>query len=162
MPLLTGGGSVVVGAAAIWVARRSHRLAEDVRADEKKRADEAARERHRDQLFRTVEPAVAALLSHRDSIGRPDAPGVVSEPSPVPDVMSRLNFVSAVANEEEQDVIAAVIEVYGVAVKASDPKVKRKVLASLSVALPRLLVDDQDPKDLARKIRSESKRDQEV
>lgn len=68
MPLLTGGGSVVVGAVAIYVARQSHELAKQVRADEGTRDEAASRERYRDQLFKVVEPAVSAVIDYTNEV----------------------------------------------------------------------------------------------
>lgn len=74
-------------------------------------------------------------------------------PSPVSNVMSRLNLLFAVANEEDQKFVAAVIDVYGVALSEDDLKAKSDLLASLAVALPRLLAEKRDIAELVRKVR---------
>lgn len=144
LPLLTGGGSVVVGAAAIWVARRSHRLAEDVRTDEKKRDNAAARERYRDQLFRTIEPAVSALLEHRAELNLRRVSGSAEDRNLRSGVVARLRLVDVVVNEEDRKVVKAALDAYRSAVKTEDWYITGTVAGRLAVRLPRLLADDRD------------------
>lgn len=68
LPTLVGVGSIAVGLIAAVVARQSHNLALQVRSDEAKREEAAARERYRDQVFRVVEPAVAAVIDYTNEV----------------------------------------------------------------------------------------------
>jgi len=150
-PGLSGVGGILVGVGAIVVAARTHALAKQVRNDEQKRDQDAARARYRDHLFRTVEPAVAALLDQRANDEELRKAKKSSERvRPVTNVMSRLNVLRAIANAEDRQYLDAVIEAYGVAMSASDPKVTSNILASLAVGLPRLLSDDRDVNHLVR------------
>lgn len=143
-PGLSGVGGILVGVGAIVVAARTHALAKQVRNDEQKRDQDAARARYRDHLFRTVEPAVAALLDQRANDEEPDSAKPLERVRPVTNVMSRLNVLRAIANTEDRRYIDAVIGAYGTAIHASDPKAVSDILASLAVGLPRLLSDDRD------------------
>lgn len=143
LPLLTGGGSVVVGAVAIYVARQSHKLAVQVRKDEAGREAAAGKERYRDQLFRTIEPTVSALLDHRADIAAGRV-GAADERAGVAKVLGRLNMVDAVANAEDKKMVHAVLSAYEEAAGLKDRAVMTLVLAGLAMGLPRLLEDDQD------------------
>lgn len=150
LPLLTGGGSVVVGAVAIAVARQSHRLAKQVRADEGKRDEAARRERYRDQLFRTVEPAVTALLDQRGEIRTARRVGTSEDRNAVAKVLGHLNMIEAVANDEDSALVRAVLRAYEAAAQRKDMAVMLFVLGGLAFTLPRLLSEDRDIADLVR------------
>jgi hypothetical protein len=153
LPLLTGGGSVVVGAVAIWVARRSHRLAEQVRKDEKKRDDAAALERYRDQLFRTVEPAVTALLELRAHFATDLRANRSPDRSAVARVLSRLNVIDAIASDDDRRMVNAVIDAFEEAADTKNPAVLHNVLGGLALKPPRLLSEDRDIDELVETTR---------
>lgn len=141
LPLLTGGGSVVVGVGAIYVARRSHKLAEQVRADEAKRDADAARERYRDHLFQTVEPAVTAVLEHRGSLWMSrhlDGPEdrVVGGTT-----ITRIALVHAVADESDLAAVQALNKAFIDANKTGDVRIVLDVLGEMALTLPELLAE---------------------
>jgi hypothetical protein len=148
VPTLGAVGSIAVGAGAIVVAYRSHNLAERVRGDEHKREADAARERYRDHLFRTVEPAMAALLDHRAEVARFRRTGARPAREAVANVMSRLNVVDAVANDEDRPMVSAVIATYEAAVDRKDLAVLEYVLGGLAFGLARLVSQARSIPDL--------------
>ncbi|PZE93896.1 hypothetical protein DEJ00_01365 [Curtobacterium sp. MCLR17_039] len=154
VPALGAVGSIAVGAGAIVVAYRSHNLAERVRGDEQKRESDAARERYRDQLFRTVEPTVTALLAVRAEVMSSDLIGTPHETSLGAAVTTRLRLVSSIANAEDEDVAYAAAAEYMKARDTGRSDVLVAVLGALAVTLPALLIDDQDSKELETEISS--------
>ncbi|MDR6574333.1 hypothetical protein J2X60_002992 [Curtobacterium sp. 320] len=144
LPTLTGVGSVVVGAVAIVVARQSHKLAVQVRLDESKRDRGAARERYRDQLFRTVEPTVTAMLDHRAEMLSSRRVGTADERNLLSNAIARLRLVLAVVSEHDRPVIDAVVRCYRKASDHTDWRIGAAVAGGLSVVLPSLLTDDHD------------------
>lgn len=153
VPGLAGVGGILVGVGAIVVAHRSNALAEQVRNDEQRREIDAARERYRDQLFRTVEPAVAAILEHRLLLAEffKPIPGVPKTAAPVSNVLSALNLVDAVASAEDRRVVQAVMDTYEEAISRKDFKVLNYVLGGLALGLARLLAEERSVDDLVAK-----------
>ncbi|MEK6310118.1 MAG: hypothetical protein V4755_05385 [Curtobacterium sp.] len=77
MPGAAAIGSTLFGLGAVLAARKannaadeSNGLAASVRNDELKREADAAKERYKDQLFRTIEPTITAMLEHRAELQR--------------------------------------------------------------------------------------------
>lgn len=153
LPALVGLGSIAVGAVAIVVARQSHELARQVRQDEAKRDADAEQKRYRDQLFRTVEPAVLAILEHRLLLAEffKPIPGAPKTAAPVSNVMSALNLVDAVANVEDRRVVQAVMETYEEAITRNNFKVLNYVLGGLALGLARLLAEEHNVEGLVAK-----------
>lgn len=158
LPLVVGAGSVWVGFAAWRVARQSHQLAEQVRNDEANRAKDAARDRYREQLFRIIEPAAAAMLDHSDAIeerrsnGGKAARG--SGANFVSAVMSRLHLLSVVTNAEDEEFVEATIEAYGRALKNDDLDARADLITALALGIARLLDEDRDIEQLVQKARA--------
>lgn len=154
LPLLTGGGSVAVGAVAIYVARQSHELAKQVRADEGTRDAAASRERYRDQLFRTIEPAVAAILAHRAELITNGALDTARERNLLSDSIVRLRLVMAVVNDEDRPLVDAVVRNYRVVTDMDDWGVIAAVEGGLAITLPSLLTDGRDVDELIERTES--------
>lgn len=154
MPGLAGVGGSVVGVGAIVVAARTHSLAKQVRRDEQDRDRDAARKRYREQLFRTVEPAISAILDHALQV---DAGGTTSPSAGsrlVTDVMARLHVLSVVPSAEDREFVEATIDVYGVALSKRDVHTKSDLLTALALGLARLLDEDRDVAALVRKAKT--------
>lgn len=143
-PGLSGVGGVLVGLGAIVVAARTHALAEQVRDDEQKRDDDAARERYRDQLFRTVEPAVAAFLAHRAQVATSRTVRTVAEQLLTSTAIARLRLVQAVVSADDRPLLDSVIRSYREGVETFDWEVVVIVTGRLAIQLPTLLVDGRD------------------
>jgi hypothetical protein len=141
VPALGAVGSIAVGAGAIVVAYRSHNLAERVRGDEQKRESNAARERYRDQLFRTLEPAIAATLKHRAELFASKSVRAVSSTVLFTNVVARLNLLAAVADDEDQRLVAATQQAYGDAQILGDWNVLADVATDAAINLADLLDD---------------------
>ncbi|WIB69783.1 hypothetical protein [Curtobacterium sp. MCBD17_026] len=155
LPALAGIGGIVVGTGAMVaahaankvaeqsraIAEQSLALAEQVRGDEQRREADAGRERYRDQLFRTVEPAVTALLGHRAEVA---AGRGLADRSTVAEVLTRLQLILAVVNDEDEALIIACLNAYERAVARQDLSVIKFVLGGLALKLPLLLADDRD------------------
>lgn len=154
VPALGAVGSIAVGAGAIVVAYRSHNLAERVRGDEQKRESDAARERYHDQLSRTLEPTVTALLAVRAEVISSNQIGTPHETSLGAAVTTRLRLVSSVANPEDEEVAHAAAAEYMKARNTGRSDVLEAVLGALAVTLPALLIDEQDSKELKAEISS--------
>lgn len=149
LPLFLGLSSVAVGAVAIAVARQSHNLAVQVRKDEAKRDEDAARERYRDQLFRTVEPAVAAVMHHRAALVAQDWE-TLRKTNGQAAIILRLNFIAAIANDEDRKVPKAAIDAYEAAYETDDVPTIVDALAGIALTLPRLCSDERDVAALVR------------
>ncbi|TPG05571.1 hypothetical protein EAH85_12620 [Curtobacterium flaccumfaciens] len=152
VPGLAGIGAVVFGLGAVLaalrsndVAEQSHGLAEQVRGDELKREGDAARGRYRDQLFRTVEPAVTALLDYRAAVlasrGNLSSSEVRNASS---NVIARLRLVGVVADEQDRRLVIATLKAMQAAMATNDSAVVRQVLGSLAMLLPDLLSEQRD------------------
>lgn len=150
LPALVGLGSIGVGAVAIVVARQSHELAMQVRQDEGKRDDAAARERYRDQLFRSIEPAVSAILAHRAEILRVYRINVPSEGLLRAATVSRLWLVAVVTSESDARLVHASRKALDGSLATGRGDVTAYVLGELSLMLPALLHDDRDVDDLVK------------
>lgn len=142
LPALVGVGLIAVGLIAARVARQSNNLAMQVRRDEAKRDEAAARERYRDQLFRTVEPAVATVMDHRAALMAGDWQTVHRRGTHAAVIM-RLNFISAIANEEDRKVSTAAIDAYEAAAQTDDQSTFKDALAAIALVLPNLCSDDR-------------------
>ncbi|MDT0209036.1 hypothetical protein [Curtobacterium sp. BRD11] len=147
LPTLVGVGSIAVGLVAALVARQSHNLAVQVRKDEAKRDEFAARERYRDQLFRTVEPAIALVMDLRTALITGDQNAFQTRGAHAA-VFARLSFISAIANEDDRAVSEAAIDRYEAAAQTSDKEALKRALIAIALALPRLCAADRDPTGL--------------
>lgn len=141
VPGLSGIGSVIFGLGAVLAAGRANDVAEQVRGDEQKREAYAARQRYEDQLFRTIEPTVAAFLVHRSEIATSRTVRTVPEQLLATDVIARLRLVQAVVNENDKPLLDAIIRSYRDAIEANDWEVLVSVTGSLAIQLPALLVE---------------------
>ena len=154
VPGLAGIGGILVGIGATVVAGRSHHLASQVRSDEQRREQDASRERHRDQLFRTVEPAVTALLEHRAEIMRSRKVDTAEERVHGSVSIARLRLVVAVCDPDEMKVLDALVDAFIVASNAKQPEVMVDVLGQIALVLPALLTNGRELDDLIRRARS--------
>jgi hypothetical protein len=145
VPGLAGVGGILVGIGALVVAQRSHALAEQVRADEKKRDDAAAAALYRDQLFRTVEPAVTALLDYRVELLASHQVDGAADRAVRSAAIVRLSMLRAVVNEDHLRVVSAATASYYRAMDTQRWDVLWRVLGRMVVLLPLLL--DSDPPD---------------
>ena len=160
MPGLAGVGGIIVGAGAMLaafasntVAGQSFALAQQVRGDEQEREDASARERYRDQLFRTVEPAITALMEHQALWAEPANRGAGSGAGAVANVMSRMLLLEAVATAHDQVFVNAAIDVYGIAIAEPDRQRSSDIVTGLLVGLPKLLFEGRDVDELTRTMR---------
>lgn len=151
LPTLVGVGSIAVGLIAALVARQSHNLAVQVRKDEAKRDQDAARERYRDQLFRTVEPAIAVALDYRAALVAGDWQTLRKGYGQTA-IILRLNFIAAVANSEDRKVPKAAIDMYEAATRTQDLETIADALAGIALTLPRLCSDERDIAKLLREL----------
>lgn len=157
VPALSGIGGIVVGVGAVvvayrshGVAERSHGLAEQVRADEQKREADASRERYRDQIFRTVEPAVSALLDLRGELmARPEI-GTPAERNLGSNVTARLSVISSIASRDDKRVLLAAARAFIDARRTKRPDVLRRVAGQLALLLPKLLRDGHSVVELEK------------
>ncbi len=150
LPAFTAIGSIGVGVIAAFVALQSHNLAVQVRKDEVKRDEAASRERYRDQLFQTVEPAVTALLAHRAQVIEGQRLGTAAERNMLSNAIARLRIVDVVASSEDRPLLRAVINAYQTAAGMRDLQVLRAVLGSLAIILAGLLEEGRDVPELVR------------
>lgn len=158
LPALSGIGGIVVGLGAVIVAYHSRNVAADslglaqqVRDDEQEREVAAATDRYRDQLFRTVEPAVAALLEHRAATLTARGDLSASEVrNAYANVIARLRLVGVVANDQDRQLVMASLRALKEATEMNDVAVLRQVLGALAVYLPDLLSEPRDIDDLVR------------
>lgn len=148
VPGLAGIGGIVVGAGAMLaafasnkVANQSLGLAHQVRVDEQNRERDAARERYRDQLFRTVEPAVTAVLEHRAVLLREGKLEAQVERLAGATVLVRLELVRAVASPTDFPVAQAFVDAFLESNKTKEAKIVAAVLGDLALTLPGLLSD---------------------
>lgn len=156
VPGLAGIGAVVFGLGAVLaatrandVAEQSHNLAGQVRGDELKREADAARERYRDQLFRTVEPSASAFLEHRAELIADARLGTERELVLRSNAIARLRLVAAVTNVDDTKVVLAVIKAYRGSVQTGNARVVRGVTGQLALILPALLTEGHDADALA-------------
>lgn len=156
VPGLAGIGAVVFGLGAVLaatrandVAEQSHDLAGQVRGDELKREADAARERYRDQLFRTVEPSVSAFLEHRAELMADRRLGTQRELVVRSNAIARLRLVVAVTNADDTKVVNATIKAYRQSVATKDAQIVLGVTGELALVLPALLTEGHDADALA-------------
>ena len=153
LPTLVGIGSIAVGAVAALVAKQSHELAKQVRADEAKRDAEVARERHRDQMLQAVEASVVAVLAHRGTLWLSRDLGGPEDRVVGGTTIARFELLTAVADESERPATIALNRAFISANNTSDARIMLVVLGELALALPRLL---RDPPEIASIVRDAS------
>lgn len=151
LPALVGLGSIGVGAVAIVVARQSHELAKQVRKDEAKRDEDAARERYRVQLLSAVESAVAAVLAHRGALWISRDLGGAEDRVVGGTTITRFEMLEAVADQRELRAVLAMNHAFIDANNTDDVRIVLDVLGELALALPRLLAEPPETKNIARR-----------
>lgn len=153
---LSGLGGVLVGVGAIVVAARTHSLAKLVRDDEQRRDLLAAEVRYREQLFRTVDLAVTALLEFRGQLAAAMYGGQKPVWSAIADVRSRLGMIDAIADADDKRVVRAVLKAFEEAVDVANPAVLHNALGKLAGVLPMVLADDRKIEELVRVVEAEA------
>jgi hypothetical protein len=151
LPGLAGIGGIVVGTGAMVAAFASYNLARQVRGDERRREEEAARERYRDQLIRVLEPAVSALLEHRAEMVKSRTVGTPAERNLRSDAMARLKLAQVVASGEERRVVLEAMTAYIASHKTKHWQVMGGTNGELTIYLANIL-GTYDADDEVKKI----------
>lgn len=159
LPALAGIGGIVVGTGAMVaaftsnkVAEQSYALAQQVRDDEQRREADAAHERYRDHLFRTVEPTISAMLEHRAELRRVPEMGPVDETEYRSTALARLRLIMSVTAVEDSAPLNATVRSYTGAINTGRPEVVRGVLGQLVLHLAEFLEEGRDDDALVRAI----------
>ncbi|UWD83634.1 hypothetical protein NY057_05155 [Curtobacterium flaccumfaciens] len=151
LPALAGIGGIVVGTGAMVAAFTSNKVAEQalalakqVRDDEQERDADAARERYRDHLFRTVEPAITAVLDHRAEIMTTFRISYTAESVLRSAVLARLWLALSVAETEDARLVKAAQEALSGALATGYADIVASIEGDIVLTLGMLLSEERD------------------